>query len=182
MAALGTPYLIPAAVTARNATRNHQANTENLRNQRPRLVFCNPSPQRRHVTARNVPGLMRQYANHFIGRLRLHQCAGVDEDVSPIHHEGVEVLVVDDADGDPATAQVRGLEDRPRIVVEKVLDFRIPDKGKSLRRRRNGRQPDKRRNSHRPPYPGRPRPEAKAPQHTVKCRKSFAHAQPIAHK
>ena len=73
------------------------------------------------------PTLVRDHADHLIGCLRLHQRAGVDEDVAAIEHEGVEGVVLHDADLDAPRAEASRMEDGPRVVVEQVLNLGVAD-------------------------------------------------------
>jgi hypothetical protein len=100
---------------------------------------ANPAAQRSQVAADDVAGLVRDHADHLVGRLGLHEGAGVDEHVVAVHHEGVEAFVPHDAHGDVLRAEAGGLEERDRIVLEKVLDFRIADQRQVLRRGRRDR-------------------------------------------
>ena len=79
------------------------------------------------------PDFVGDHADHFVGRLRLHERAGVDEDVAPVEHEGVERLVLHDADLDAARAETRRAEDRLRVVGEQVLDLGVADQRQPLR-------------------------------------------------
>ena len=64
------------------------------------------------MSAGDVAGLVRDDADHLVGRLGLMQGAGVDEDVAAVDHEGVEAVVPDDAHGDVLRAEAGRLEDR----------------------------------------------------------------------
>ena len=81
---------VARAVAAGYAAGDHQADAENLRQQRARLVLGDARAQRRHVAAGDVARLVRDDADHLVGRIGLHQRAGVHEDVLAIEHEGVE--------------------------------------------------------------------------------------------
>ena len=104
---------VACAVAAGDAAGNHQADAEDLRQQRARLVLGDARAQRGHVAAGDVAGLVRDDADHLVGRLRLHQRAGVHEHVAAVEHEGVEALVLHDAHLDAARAEAGSLEDRP---------------------------------------------------------------------
>ena len=79
------------------------------------------------------PDFVRDHADHLVGRLRLHQRAGVDEDVAPVEHEGVEGIVLHDADLDAPGAEPGRAEDRLRVVGEQVLDLGVADERQVLR-------------------------------------------------
>ena len=137
------PYMMPwpalpsraRVVSAGDAARDHKADAEDLRQQRARLVLGDARAQGRHVAADDVAGFVRDHADHLVRRLRLHQRAGVDEDVVPVEHEGVEGIVLHDAHLDAPRSESRRAEDRARVVVEQVLDLGVADERQVLRGR-----------------------------------------------
>jgi hypothetical protein len=85
------------------------------------------------------------HADHLVGRLRLRQRAGVDKDIAPVEHEGVEGIVLHDAHLDAPRAESRRTEQRLGVVVKEVLDLRVADERQVLRRRRRGSPQGRRR-------------------------------------
>jgi len=73
----------------------------------------------------NVPALVCEHADDLIGRLRIHQRAGVDEDALAVHHEGVEGAVVDDDDADVLLEEPGCAQDRLRVVAQQLLDLGV---------------------------------------------------------
>lgn len=90
---------------------------------------------------------MRQNADHFVRRLGDHQRAAVHEYVAAVHDEGVEGVVVDDADGHLLRTQARRLEDRLRIVVQQDFDLGVAQQARPhlLGRRRRDRSCEQKR-------------------------------------
>ena len=52
------------------------------------------------MAAGDVAALMGDDPDHLIGRLGLHQRAGMHEHVVPVDHEGVEGAIVDEVNAD----------------------------------------------------------------------------------
>ena len=128
----GVAELVGVAA-AGDAARNHEADAEDLREQGARLILGDARAQGGHVAAGDVARFVGDHADHLVGRLRLHQRAGVDEDVAPVEHEGVEGIVLHDADLDAPGAQTGRAEDRLRVVGEQVLDLGVADQRQPLR-------------------------------------------------
>ena len=80
---------------------------------------------------------MRDDADDLVGRLRLHQRAGVDEH-APAGNEGVEARIVDQHDVDAGFGQAGRLEDRPRVVAHQRLDLGVAHHRRALLRHRGG--------------------------------------------
>ena len=118
---------------------DHQPDAQDGEQQALGRVARDPAAQRSQVAADDMAGLVGDHTDHLVGRLGLHEGAGVDEHVVAVHHEGVEAFVPDDAHGDVLRAEAGGLEDRDRIVLEKVFDLRVADQRQVLRSgRRDG--------------------------------------------
>ena len=79
------------------------------------------------MAAGDVARFVRDDADYLVRRIGLLQGAGVNEHVAAIEHKGVEGVALDDADGDAALAEPCCLEDRPRVIVEQLLDLGIAD-------------------------------------------------------
>ena len=79
------------------------------------------------MAAGHVTGFMREHADDFVGRFRVEQRAGIDEDVAAVHYEGVERTVVEDDHAHVLFGQVGGLENRLRVVAHQLLDLGIAD-------------------------------------------------------
>ena len=133
------PADLARRVAAGHGAAHHQADAEDGQQQALGGVARDAAAQRRHVAADDVAGLVGDDADHLVGRLGLHEGAGVDEHVAAVDHEGVEAVVPDDAHGDVLRAEAGGLEDRQRVVLEQVLDLGVADQRQALRRgRRDG--------------------------------------------
>ena len=70
------------------------ADAEHHEQQRLGLVAGDARSERGHVPAGDVAGLVGDDADHLVGRLGLHERAGVDEHVEAVDHEGIEALVL----------------------------------------------------------------------------------------
>jgi hypothetical protein len=88
------------------------------------------------VTAGDVAGFVRDDTDHLVGRVGLHQRAGVYEDVLAIEHEGVEGIVLHNAHLDTPRAEPGRLEQRSGVVAEDVLNLTVADQRQILCRRR----------------------------------------------
>ena len=133
----------------RARTRRHRADAEQHRDDRGGLCIGKLLAHLRQVPADDVAGLVREHADQLIGCRRLHQRAGIDEDVARIHDEGVERLVVDDDDLNALIAQARDLEDRRYVFAQQLLDLGIANHrdagiGAVLGAGRDGSQRDRR--------------------------------------
>jgi len=95
MAAAGLPPVLlrPAMPQRRRKAEDHGDDRGHLR---LRELLTQP----RQMPAGNMAGFVRQYADDFIGHLRVDQRAGVDEDALGVDHESVERAIVDDGDLD----------------------------------------------------------------------------------
>ena len=96
------------------------------------LVAGDALAQLGQMSAGDVAGLVRDDADHLIGRVGLLQGAGVDEDVAAVEHEGVVAVVPDDAHGHASTAEACGAEDGTRVVLQQVLDLGVADVAEHL--------------------------------------------------
>jgi hypothetical protein len=95
------------------------------------------------MPAGDVPGLMRKHADDLVRRLRLHQCAGIDEDAAAVDDEGVERSFVDDNDLHVLLGQAGSTQERRGVVAQQLLDLGIADDRRALgclRQRRDRRQ------------------------------------------
>ena len=87
----------PAAAAAAG---HHQADAEQLDQQALGLVTGDAVAQLGQMAAGDMARLVRDDADHLVGRFRLLQGAGMHEDVAAVEHEGIEDVVLDDAHGD----------------------------------------------------------------------------------
>ncbi len=131
--AAAEPGDLARVIVAGGCPTDHQADAQHGHQQRLGLVARDAVAQRRHVPAGDVAGLVRDHADDLVGRLGLQDGAGVQEHVEAVDHERVEALVADDAHGDVAAEPCR-LEDRPRVVLQQVLDLGVADEGNALGR------------------------------------------------
>jgi hypothetical protein len=88
------------------------------------------------MAAHNMPALMRDNADHLIGRLGGHQRAGMHEHVVTVDHEGVEAAVVDDVDLNALRAEPGSVEDGLGISADQRLCFGVANNAPGLRRGR----------------------------------------------
>ena len=119
----------------------HGADAEQHRDDRGGLRIGELLAHLRQVPADDVAGLVREHADQLIGCRRLHQRAGIDEDVVRIHDEGVERLVVDDDDLDALIAQARDLEDRRSRIRAAIARSRHRESSGCRHWSRSGRAP-----------------------------------------
>ena len=85
------------------------------------------------MAAGDVTGLVRDDADHFVGRLGFGQQAGVDEDLHAVGDEGVDPLVVDDVDLHRRGIEPGGGEDRVGIGAQGRLDLGVADQAGAAR-------------------------------------------------
>ena len=90
----------------------HGADPEQHGEDRRGLRIGELGTQLAQVAAGDVAGLVGHHADDLVRRLRVHQCAGVDEDALGVDDEGVEGAIVDDDDADVALAEAGRFEDR----------------------------------------------------------------------
>ena len=83
-----------------------------------------------------MTALMGDDADHLIGRLGVHQCAGMHEHVVSVDDEGVEGAVVDDVDADCLRAEAGGVEDGLGVEADQRFRFGVADKPSGVRRGR----------------------------------------------
>ena len=86
------------------------------------------------MAAGDMAALMRDDADHLIGRLGVHQRAGMNEHVMPVDDEGVEGAVVDEMDADALRAEAGGIEDRLGVYPDQRFGFGVADKPGGIRR------------------------------------------------
>ena len=91
------------------------------------LAFAIWSRSLAKMAADDVAALMRDDADHLVGRLGGHQRAGMDEHVVAVHHEGVEAAVVDDVDLDALRAEAGSVEDGLGVSADQRLCFGVAD-------------------------------------------------------
>ena len=127
------PATSRAVSPARHRAADHQADAQDGQQEALGGVAGDAAAQLRHVAADDVAGLVGDHADHLVGRLGLRQGAGVDEHVAPVHHEGVEALVPDDAHGDVLRGEPGSPEDGQRVVLEEVLDLGVANQRQPLR-------------------------------------------------
>ena len=90
----------------------------------------------RKMAAGDMAALVRDHADDLVGRLGVHQRAGMDEHIVPIDDEGVEGAVVDDVDVDALSAEARGVQDRLGIGADQRFRLGIADHAAGLGRGR----------------------------------------------
>ena len=129
---------VRSALAARRGPADRGADPQDHEQERLGLVARNAGSERGHVPAGDMSGLVRDDADHLVGRLGLQDRAVIDEHVEAVDHEGVEVLGFHDAHRD-VRAEPRRPEDRTRVVLEQVLGLGIADERDALRHgRRRG--------------------------------------------
>ncbi len=77
------------------------------------------------MAAGNMAGFVGQDADNFVRRIRIHDRAGIDENMAPIHHESVECTTIDDDNADVLFRQTGDAQNRLGIVSQELLDFRV---------------------------------------------------------
>jgi hypothetical protein len=82
----------------------------------------------------DMTALMGDDADHLIGRLGVHQCAGMHEHVVSVDDEGIEGAVVDDVDADCLRAEAGGVEDGLGVKADQRFRFGVADKPSGVRR------------------------------------------------
>ena len=91
------------------------------------------------MAARHVPRFMRDHADEFRRRIHNGDEAGMHEELLPVRHEGVEVLVVHEMDFHRARIDSRSQEHGVGIFPQHGLGFGIADdRDAALRRRGQG--------------------------------------------
>ncbi len=127
---------------AGHGARRHGREADDLHHQSGGFRFRHLAPQPRQVAAGDVAAFVGDHADQLIGRLGIHQRAGMDEHVVAVDDEGVEGAVVDDVDVDVLRAEPGGIEDRLRIGAQQRFRLGVADQsGGGIRRgRRDQRQ------------------------------------------
>ena len=116
---LTVPERAPAAKVRAHA--DEQGNDRGHLRIRQLLAYLGQMP------AHDVSGLVGEDANDLVGRLRLHQRAGIDEDVVRVHHECVERSFVDDDNVDVLVAKAGDFQNRAHVIAQQLLDFGVAD-------------------------------------------------------
>ena len=86
------------------------------------------------MSAGQMAGFVRKHADHFVRRLGVEQCAGIDENVAAVHHKGIEGAVVEHDDLDVLLRKTGGLEDRRCVIAHQLLDLGVADQRQAARR------------------------------------------------
>jgi hypothetical protein len=121
IAAAGTP------------ARDHGADAGEQRDDRGSLRRGELLAQPQQMAARQMAGFMREYANDLVGCLGVKQSAGIDEDMTPVHDEGVEGAVAEHNHPHVLLREPRHLEDRLRIVAHQLFDLGVADDRQAAR-------------------------------------------------
>ena len=79
------------------------------------------------MAAGDMTAFVGDNPDHLIGRLGVHQRAGMDEHVMSIDDEGVEGAVVDEMDVDALRAQPSGVEDGLGVEADQRFRFGVAD-------------------------------------------------------
>ena len=98
------------------------------------------------MAAGDMAALMRDDPDHLIGRLGLHQRAGMHEHVVAVDDEGVEGAIVDEVDADALRAEAGRAEDGLGVFPDQRFGLGIADQPGGVRRGRGdeggGQRPD----------------------------------------
>ncbi len=119
---------------AGHGTRGHGGEADDLHHQRGGLRFRYLRPQPRQMAAFDVAAFVRDHADQLIGRLCIHDRAGMHEHVVAVDDEGVEGAVVDDVDIDVLRAEPGGFKDRLRIGPQQRFRLSVADQPGGVRR------------------------------------------------
>ncbi len=82
------------------------------------------------MTAGDMTGLVSEDANDLVGRFRIRQCAGVNENPASVD-KGVEAAIVDEDDVYARPGEARRFQDRLGIFRDQGFDLRIAHDGHS---------------------------------------------------
>ena len=99
--------MLPVSTLPDLCARDHGADAKQHGNNRGGLRVGEFLAHLGQMAADDMAGLVRKHADDLVGRGRLHQRAGIDEDAVRVHHERVERLFVDDHDLNVLLAQAR---------------------------------------------------------------------------
>ncbi len=121
LSGLGRPF------TAGNSPSHHGGGTQKCANDRCRASPVEFDTQARQMTTCDMPGFMRQNADHHVGGRCLGQQPGVDENALTTGHEGVDPRIADQIHPHRSRIDPRRLENRPRIKPHQALDLGITD-------------------------------------------------------
>jgi len=80
------------------------------------------------MTAGNMADFVREDADDFAGRIRLHQKAGMDENSLATGDECVEIVVVDDMYAHGSRIEACGFEEWRHIDPDGIFDLSIANK------------------------------------------------------
>ena len=145
LAPIGNPHAgLPHAGNAGKGAANHGREPDQLEHERRRFRPPNLGTQPGEMAAGDMAALMGDDPDHLIGRLGVHQHAGMNEHVMPVDDEGVEGAVVDEMDADVLRAEAGGGEDRLGVDADQRFRFGIADEPGSVHRGRgdqSGREP-----------------------------------------
>jgi len=81
----------------------------------------------REVSARDMAGLVGDYALELVRVLSFDDDPGMQEDVLPAGNEGVQAGIGNDVDIDIGRFEAGSLDEGIGIIAQQMLDFRIPD-------------------------------------------------------
>ena len=112
----------------RGRTADYRRHAKQGADDRRRAGAVHLDAHARQMAAGDVARFMGQNADHFIGRLGLHQQAGVDEQALTAGHEGVDARIIDQVDLDRAGIDTGRPENRLGVEPHQAFDFRIADK------------------------------------------------------
>ncbi|MDH3581731.1 MAG: hypothetical protein OEM91_14035 [Hyphomicrobiales bacterium] len=114
------------------AGRYGRSNPKYAHKQEFGLVSLDARAQGREVATGDMSGFMGNDTDDLIGRITLHNRAGVDVNVSAIDDEGIENPTSDYSDRHASAAKPRRLEDRPGIVTQKAFYLSIANERQRL--------------------------------------------------
>ena len=81
------------------------------------------------MPARKMSGFVREHADDFVRRLGVEQRASINEDVTAIHHEGIERAIAEHDDPDVLLGKSGGVQDGLRIVAQTAVDLGVANTG-----------------------------------------------------
>ena len=107
------------------------------------------------MPARDVAGFMRHHPGQLPGILGAHDQPGVEEQVHAARDERVQLIVVDDVDAHRIAPEPRGVQERPRHLLQGRFDLGVADQADARRARRPIGQQRQRRAEHERRSPAR---------------------------
>ncbi len=87
------------------------------------------------MAAGDASRFMGDHGAQLVDRLEPGEKSGVEEDVLPARHEGVQIAVIDDVDVHRGRAETGGAEDRVGDLLQRALDLGVADEALGRGRR-----------------------------------------------